>query len=184
LHDDDPDALETVLRYLYGLGPVDLPTNEKAAVIIRSVQVIITADKYGIDRQLITSNTSSLASSVHELEDPQTILSVLKMCTVDSEIHLLLVSTVEDILRIHMTDLAEVPEWFDWIHSVPAVNKKISKEAAQMNGLKHDGHTQYCEECGEIDPHSISSSDRSVSCRNCRAADWRRHFHRTEPLRV
>jgi hypothetical protein len=46
LHDDDPDALETVLRYLYGLDPVDLPTNDTAAAVIRSVQVIITADKY------------------------------------------------------------------------------------------------------------------------------------------
>jgi hypothetical protein len=52
LHDDDPDALETVLRYLYGLNPVDLAANETVAVVIRSVQVIITADKYGIDPQL------------------------------------------------------------------------------------------------------------------------------------
>jgi hypothetical protein len=148
LHDDDPDALETVLRYLYGLDPVDLTTSEMAAAVIRSVQVIITADKYGIDRQLITSNTRSLSDSVSELEDPQTILSVLKMCTVDSEIHPLLVSTVENILRIRMTELAEVPEWFDWIHSVPAVNKKISKEAAQIMELKNDDTVLCCEGCG------------------------------------
>jgi len=64
------------------------------------------------------------------------ILRILKMCTVDSDIHPLLVSTVENILRLHMKELAEVSEWFDWTHCVPAVNKKISKEAAQMKELK------------------------------------------------
>ena len=127
--------MEAILRHLYGFDNDSVleargHTGGLVAQATYVLQVIITADKYGIDRQLITSNTSSLTSSVHGLEDPQTILSVLKMCTVDSEIHPLLVSTVENILRIHMTDLAEVPEWFDWIHSVPAVNKKISMEAA------------------------------------------------------
>jgi hypothetical protein len=33
LYDDDPDALETILRYLYGLDPIELPTDEMAAKV-------------------------------------------------------------------------------------------------------------------------------------------------------
>jgi hypothetical protein len=144
LHDDNPDALETILRYLYGLDPVDLPTSETAAAVIRSIQVIITADKYGIDHQLIENHTNMIASSVSQLKDPQTVLSILKMCTVDSDIHPLLVSTVDVILRIYMGKLAEVTEWFDWTHSVPEMNRKISREAARMMDLKNGQELLSC----------------------------------------
>jgi hypothetical protein len=86
------------------------------------------------------------------------------MCTVDSEIHPLLVSTVENILRIHMAELAEVPEWFDWIHSVPAVNKKISKEAAQMMDLKDDDTVMCCEGCGKFVFANLSTGSLECSC--------------------
>jgi len=150
LHGDDPDALETVLRYLYGLDAIELPTNDMGAKVIRSVQVIITADKYGIDRQLIENHTNMLTiSAVCKVKDPQTVLSILTMCTVDSDIHPLLVSTVDLILRTHMGKLAEVPEWFDWTHSMPEVNRKISREAAQMMNLKCVRSVWACGGCGD-----------------------------------
>ena len=162
MHDDDPDAMEAILRHLYGFDNDSVleargHTGGLVAQATYVLQVIITADKYGVDRDFIDAAEGRLFDRLScEMEDPREILSVLKMCTVDSEIHPLLVSTVENILRIHMTDLAEVPEWFDWIHFVPAVNKKISKEAAQMKDLKHEGHTRCCGECGEMVPYLVN----------------------------
>lgn len=149
MHDDDPDALETILRYLYGLDAVDLPTNDIVAEVMRSIQVIITADKYGIDHQLIQHHTDMLFCSVWKLKDPHTVLSILKMCTVDSDIHPSLVSTVDEILEYYMGKLAEVPEWFDWTHPVPMVNRKISRDAAQMMRIKSMRSVWSCGECGD-----------------------------------
>lgn len=176
LHDDNPDALETILRYLYGLDPVGLPTNETAAAVIRSIQVIITADKYGIDGRLIASNTKSLIHWVRYLKGPQTILSILKMCTVDSDIHPLLVSTVDGILTQHMGKLAEVSDWFDWTHSVPEVNRKISRETAQMMHLKNGHEVQSCVGCGKWVLTDPATGHEQCSCRSSR--EWYLHNSR------
>jgi hypothetical protein len=178
LHDDNPDALETILRYLYGLDPVDLPTCETAAAVIRSIQVIITADKYGIDHQLIENHTNMIASSVYELRDPHTVLSILKMCTVDSDIHPLLVSIVDGILRTHMGTLAEVPEWFDWTHSIPEVNRKIFREAAQMMDLKngHPHELLSCGGCGVWVFPDPATNHSECSCKSSR--EWYLHERR------
>ena len=139
LHDDDPAALETTLRYLYGFGfktslfvPLGGPVSEAIFVL----QVLITADKYGVDRGFIDEVEKFFTSSVSEMKDPKDIMSVLQMCTIGSEVHPSLEAAVDNILSVHMRKLIELPEWSDWTHSLPSVSMKIFKEAAQMKVLK------------------------------------------------
>lgn len=149
LDEDDPDALGTIIRYLYGFENDSPFEGELVDQTLHKVQVIITADKYDLGRKFTEKVERSLNDLVGKLEDPSDIMDVLKTCTEGSEIHPLMAFVVEDILRLHMHKLVDLPEWFDWIHSVPSVNKKISEESAQMKLLEWDPTVLCCEGCGE-----------------------------------
>jgi hypothetical protein len=134
--------LEAVLRYLYGFAfesPLFLPPGGSLPEAIHVLQVVITADKYGIDRRFIEEVDKFFTRSVSEMKDPRDIMSVLQMCTIGSEVHSSLEAAVDNILSIHMTKLIDLPEWSDWTHSLPSVSRKILKEAAQMKVLKRTG---------------------------------------------
>jgi hypothetical protein len=97
-----------------------------------ALQVIITADKYGVEGDFIDAAESLFDRLLREMEDPREIMSILKMCTVGSDIHPLLASVVDSTLDTHMMKLTEIPEWYDWIYSLPSLNKEISQQAAEM----------------------------------------------------
>jgi hypothetical protein len=141
LHDDDPDALVAVLCHLYGLGQGFLledhqDTRGPVAQTTHVLQVIITADKYGVDRSFIEVVEKHFTRLVSEMSDSKDIMSVLQMCTIGSEVHASLEAAVDNILSVHMTKLIDLPEWFDWTYSLPSVSKKIFREAAQIKILK------------------------------------------------
>ena len=138
MHDDDPDAMAAILRHLYGFDNDSVleargHTGGLVAQATYVLQVIITADKYGVDRDFIDAAEGRLFDRLScEMEDPREILSVLKMCTVGSDIHPLLASAVKSTLDTHMMKLSEIPEWYDWIYSLPSLHKEISRQAAEM----------------------------------------------------
>ena len=169
LHGDDPDALETILRYLYGFDDDSPPKGELGIQTIHKVKVIITADKYCLGRKFTERVKRSLGTLVSELDNPSEIMDVLETCTVGSEIHHLLGSVVEDILRLHMPKLVDLPEWYDWTHSVPSVNKKISEESAQMKLLEWGPAVLCCDECGEA--VLARPSRHELGC-ECAEGEW------------
>jgi hypothetical protein len=78
-----------VLRYLYGFRFYSLPfPSGPEAQATYVLQVVITADKYGIDRKFVDELEKFFTRSVSEMKDPNDIMSMLKMCTIGSEIHL------------------------------------------------------------------------------------------------
>jgi len=146
--------LETVLRYLYGLDHDHdhFLESEVIAQTLHKVRVIITANKYGLDRKFNGKVERDLDKLVTKLEDPREIMNVLEACTVRSAIHALMGFVVEDILRLHMAKLVDLSDWYDWSHSVPSVNRKISEESAQMKLLQWDPVVLCCDGCGEAVP--------------------------------
>jgi len=115
------------------------------------IQVIITADKYGLDLAFIKDLAEWCELTVARMEDAVMVLSALKMCTVGSEIHPSLTTAVDRIISTEMTILVELPEWFEWAQSVPVVHVKIFREAAVMKLLKRSGSIEICMECEDID---------------------------------
>jgi hypothetical protein len=134
--------LETILRYLYGFvfeTSLIVPLGGPVAEAIYVLQVVITADKYGIDRNFIEEVEKFLTRSVVEMKNPKDIMSVLEMCTFGSEVPSSLEAAVDNILSVQMTRLIDLPEWSDWTHSLPSIGGKIFKESAQMKVLKRKG---------------------------------------------
>jgi len=164
LHDDNPEALEIVLRYLYGFEDDLLSQGELIAQAIHVSRVIVAADKYGVDRKFITGAENVLSQLVSEMEEPRTVMTFLETCTLGPEVHPSLAFTVEEALCVHMVEPIELPEWFDWIHSLPSVNRKISEESVRMKQIKRNMTISCCNNCDECVFPDPATSDGECSC--------------------
>lgn len=130
------------------------------------LQVIVTADKYGLDLKLLKDLEYCFQCIVGKMEDAVIVLSALKICTIGPEIHPSLATAANGVISTKMIILMELPEWFEWAQSVPVVYMEIFEEASQMKMLKRRGLVKTCIACDEcLDMDSIATKEE-CSCGN------------------
>ena len=135
LYDDDPDALEAMLRHLYNfwLRPPSLslstPTNVRFYC-----NVVVVSDKYGLPA-LGDEARKSLNTFVVSLKDPEAVVTSLKIITEEYGDHKSLDNCAVNLANPRLKELAAISGFHGWLTSQPQFLQGIVEDAAEIRSL-------------------------------------------------
>lgn len=135
LYDDDPDALEAMLRHIYNfwLKPPSLSLSSSAKVQFYC-NVVVVSDKYALPA-LGDEARKSLNTFVVNLEDPEAVVASLKIITEDYGDHKSLGNCAVNLANPRLKELAAVADFPGWLVSQPQFLQGIVEDAAQLRSL-------------------------------------------------
>jgi hypothetical protein len=132
LHDDDPDAVWAMLRYLYHfwLRPprLDIGIEDK---VYFYCNVMVVSDKYNIPT-LADEARKSLNTFVISLEKPQDLLTCLQIITDEYSEHSSLKTCGANIAGPRLSELAPLAGFPDWLIKQPQLHLAIVEDAAKF----------------------------------------------------
>jgi hypothetical protein len=135
LHDDDPDALEAMLRHIYNfwlrLPSLSLSASSKMRFYCN---VVVCSDKYGLPA-LGNEARKSLCTFLVSLKDPEAVLVSLKIITEDYGDHKLLDTCAVNLASFRLKTLATVADFPGWLASQPQFLRGIIEDAAKLRAL-------------------------------------------------
>ncbi|GAB7332583.1 hypothetical protein MBLNU13_g04358t3 [Cladosporium sp. NU13] len=135
LYDDDPDALEAMLRHIYNfwLRPPCLSLGTSAKVRFYC-NVVVVSDKYALPA-LGDEARKSLNTFVVSLEDPEAVVNSLKIITEDYGDHNALDNCAVNLANPRLKDLAAVADFAGWLVFQPQFLQGIVEDAAKLRSL-------------------------------------------------
>lgn len=160
LHDDDPDAAERVLRYLYGfvyptcqcipgfqaVSPFDVAANH--------INVFVAAQKYLLPklesqaRRGLQMALDHLASEERESVQIDGFFDTIKLLVIHTEVDPGFVKLAAELIELRLPELFKLPEFRDLLNEEPW------KDALEL-----------CEKAIERDHKHTQSSEKPGSCR-------------------
>lgn len=143
LYDDDPDALQAMLRHIYNfwLSPPSLFLGTSAKVQFYC-NVVVVSDKYGFPA-LGDEARKSLNTFVVSLEDPEAVVTSLKIITEDYGDQKSLDNCAVNLANPRLTELAAVSDFPNWLASQPQFLQGIVEDAAKLRCLSAPPSSKY-----------------------------------------
>lgn len=147
LLDDDPDAVEAVLRHLYNFT-LEPPTDEDTDKLRYYCNVVVASDKYGVLR-LVEEAALHLTSHLVNTEAPQDVVASLNIITKEYSDYESLQVCVSSQLKSRLKELASVPDLALLVAAQPQLFATIVADAVKFADLQP--FTRYsCHFCRNI----------------------------------
>jgi hypothetical protein len=136
LHDDDPDALEAMIRHLYNnwLRLPSLIVSTRAKMQFYCNVVVVVADKYDLPAPALEARNGSKTFLV-SLKDPKTIVAFLKIMTQDYSDYSKLGYDTVTFANSHLKDLAAVTDFPSWLATQPDLCRQIVEDVAKLHSV-------------------------------------------------
>jgi hypothetical protein len=134
LLDDDPDAVEAVLRHLYNFT-LEPPTDEEIDKLRYYCNVVVASDKYGV-LGLVEEAALHLTSHLVNTEAPQDVVASLKIITEEYSDYESLQVCVSSQLKSRLKELASVPDFAVLVAAHPQLFATIVADAIKFADLQ------------------------------------------------
>lgn len=160
LEEDDPDALEAMLRYIYNFDYQVLAScvtqTDKAFFHLK---VRMCAQKYLVPA-LVTKALAKFNEVLDAMTDVAEIMAVIKLFTTMTELLETLDPVIEHLVRKNLASLLELDLFPEWIGTQPKLCRLLLRGAATFETLEMHMHAQ-CLGCSK---HSGASDSVCVYC--------------------